>query len=68
MILCLLFALFYPNIGVVMSYVGATCGFACVYILPVIVYLAQMREKIKFTLRGQSDDARGPTTLRKNDN
>ena len=36
----LCFALFYPNIGTIMSYVGSVCGFVIIYILPVIVYLA----------------------------
>ena len=42
----LMFALFYPNIGTVLSYVGAFCGFVIIYLLPVIVYLAQSREEI----------------------
>ena len=41
-----MFALFYPNIGTVLSYVGAFCGFVIIYLLPVIVYLAQSREEI----------------------
>ena len=34
------FALFYPNIGTLLSYVGAICGFFIIYLLPVMVYLA----------------------------
>jgi len=41
---CMLFALFYPNIGTVLSYVGAVCGFVIIYLLPILVYLAQARE------------------------
>eukprot|EP00354_Favella_ehrenbergii_P009263 CAMPEP_0170476788 /NCGR_PEP_ID=MMETSP0123-20130129/18141_1 /TAXON_ID=182087 /ORGANISM="Favella ehrenbergii, Strain Fehren 1" /LENGTH=336 /DNA_ID=CAMNT_0010748053 /DNA_START=598 /DNA_END=1610 /DNA_ORIENTATION=+ len=51
----LMFALFYPNIGTVLSYVGAICGFVIVYLLPVMVYLAQSRENIDLILRGQLD-------------
>lgn len=51
----LLFALFYPNIGTVLSYVGAVCGFFIVYLLPVMVHLAQSREEIGLKLRGQID-------------
>jgi len=36
----LLFALFYPNIGTVLSYLGAVCGFFIVYLVPVMVYIA----------------------------
>ena len=39
-LICLMFALFYPNIGTVLSYVGAICGFVIIYLLPVMVYLA----------------------------
>ena len=48
----LLFALFYPNIGLVLSYVGAVCGFVIVYLLPVMVDIAQSREEIQLKLRG----------------
>ena len=51
-IVCTLFALFYPNIGTVLSYVGAVCGFVIIYLLPVLVHLAQSREEIGLTLRG----------------
>lgn len=51
----LLFALFYPNIGTVLSYVGACCGFVIIYMLPVMVHLAQSREEIELKLRGQLD-------------
>ena len=56
----LLFALFYPNIGTVLSYVGAICGFVIVYLLPVMVHLAQSREEIELKLRGQLDNQQPP--------
>ena len=49
----MLFALFYPKIGTVLSYVGAICGFVIIYLMPVLVYLAQSREEIGLILRGQ---------------
>ena len=39
-LVCTLFALFYPNIGTLLSYVGAVCGFFIIYLLPVLVYVA----------------------------
>ena len=51
-LLGLVFALFYQNIGTVMSYIGAVCGFVIVYLLPVMVDLAQTKEKIYLKLRG----------------
>lgn len=44
--ICLCFALFYPNIGSILSYVGAVCGFIIIYLMPVLVYLAQSKENI----------------------
>merc|ERR1719469_1088036 len=38
-LLGLLFALFYSNIGTIISYVGAVCGFVVIYLLPVLVHL-----------------------------
>ena len=54
-VVCLCFALFYPNIGTVLSYVGAICGFVIIYLLPVMVTIAQSREEIELKLRGQID-------------
>ena len=48
----LLFALFYPNIGTVLSWSGAVCGFVIIYLLPVMVYLAQSKQEIELKLRG----------------
>jgi Mn2+/Fe2+ NRAMP family transporter len=42
-IIPLLCALFYPNIGTVLSYVGALAGFVVIYCLPVLVYLKKMK-------------------------
>ena len=50
-----LFSVFYPNIGTLLSYIGAVCGFVIVYVLPVMVTLAQSREDIQLKLRGQLD-------------
>ena len=56
--LCL--ALFYPNIGTILSYVGSVCGFVIVYCLPVMVYLAQSHEEVKLELRGQQSKYNTP--------
>ena len=42
----LMFALFYPNIGTVLSYAGAVSGFFIIYVLPVFVHLKNERTKI----------------------
>jgi amino acid permease len=39
----LLFALFYPHVGDILSYVGAIAGFLIVYLLPVLTYLKVVR-------------------------
>lgn len=45
----LLFALFYPNVGVITTYVGSVAGFLLIYLLPVLVHLKRMRLRIKGT-------------------
>ena len=42
----LLFALFYPNVGTILSYAGALSGFFIIYIFPVITHLKFQRTKI----------------------
>jgi sodium-coupled neutral amino acid transporter 9 len=42
----LLFALFYPNVGVITTYIGAVAGFLLIYLLPVLVHLKRMRLRI----------------------
>ena len=42
----LLFALFYTNVGTILGYVGALSGFLIIYVLPVLVYLKQMKTQI----------------------
>ena len=42
----LLCALFYPNVGTVLSYVGALSGFVIIYCLPVMVYLKKRKLEI----------------------
>jgi len=41
-----LFALFYPNIGTILSYVSAVSGFAVIYVFPVLVHLKRMKTNI----------------------
>ena len=42
----LLFALFYPNVGTILSYAGAVSGFAIIYILPVTTYMKWRKTQI----------------------
>lgn len=42
----LLCALFYPNVGTLLSYVGALSGFVIIYLLPVMVYLKMRKLQI----------------------
>jgi len=39
-----LFACFYPNVGTVLTYVGAICGLVYLFILPIGVHLSVMRK------------------------
>ena len=43
----LMFAIFYPNVGTVLAYVGAAAGFIVIYTIPVVVHLSQMKQKIE---------------------
>ena len=36
----LMFAIFYPNVGSVLAYVGAVMGFIIIYTVPVLVHLS----------------------------
>lgn len=50
----LLFALFYPNIGTVLSYVGALSGFMIIYFFPVMVHLKRMKMQIRNPLLAEA--------------
>ena len=43
----LIFAVFYPNIGTILSYAGAISGFFIIYVLPVFAYLRFEADKLK---------------------
>lgn len=47
----LLFALFYPNIGTILSYVGAFAGFLIIYCIPVLVYLKKLRTETEQSIQ-----------------
>ena len=36
----------YPKVGYVLAYIGAISGFLIIYLLPVLVHLSQMRDRI----------------------
>ena len=44
-IICVLFAIFLPNIGTVLRFSGAACGLAIIFALPILVYLASQRRQ-----------------------
>jgi len=52
----LMFALFYNNIGTILSYVGAITGFALIYVFPVAVHLKRMRLSIETPLLAEAID------------
>jgi len=52
----LLFALFYPNIGTVLSFAGALPGFLIIYLLPVMVHLKRMKTRIENPLLAEAID------------
>ena len=39
----------YPNVGSVMAYIGAFCGFMLIYVMPVVVHLHKLRKKHRLT-------------------
>ena len=43
----LLFAVFYPNIGTILSYAGAISGFFIIYVLPVFAYLCSEAARLR---------------------
>lgn len=40
---CVLFAVFLPNIGTIIRYTGALCGFLYIFTLPILLHLASQR-------------------------
>jgi len=43
--ICVLFAIYVPNIGTVLRFSGAACGLIIIFALPVLVYLANHKKK-----------------------
>ena len=52
----LLFALFYPNVGTVLSFAGALPGFLIIYLLPVMVHLKRMKTRIMNPILAEAID------------
>jgi len=40
-----LFAVFYPNIGTVLRFVGAICGFLYLFLIPVAIHIFALRKE-----------------------
>ncbi|KAI0230446.1 Sodium-coupled neutral amino acid transporter 9 [Lamellibrachia satsuma] len=47
--ICLLFAIFLPQIGVIIRFSGALCGFAYVFTLPCIIHMLSLKSKGQLT-------------------
>ena len=45
----------YPNVGSVMAYVGAFCGFILIYIIPILVHFAVLRNKKKMMIQFENE-------------
>lgn len=50
----LIFSLFYPDIGTILSYAGAVSGLIIIYCLPIFVHLKQMEMKIQNPLLAEA--------------
>jgi len=46
----LLFCIFYPKIGTIISIAGAICGFFMIYVVPVLTYLKMKKIEIEYPL------------------
>ena len=50
----LMFALFYPSIGSILSYTGAFCGFSIIYVFPVMTYMKHKKTLIQNPLLAEA--------------
>jgi len=41
-----LFAILYPNVGLILTYIGALAGFLIIYCAPVFVHLKKLKTEI----------------------
>lgn len=46
---CVLMAIFYPNIGNILRFTGAFCGLAYVFALPALCHMARLRQSGQLT-------------------
>jgi len=44
-VVCVLFAIYMPNIGTVLRFSGAACGLVIIFALPILVYLASVKRQ-----------------------
>ncbi|RDD46502.1 Sodium-coupled neutral amino acid transporter 9-like protein [Trichoplax sp. H2] len=47
--LCILVAIFYPNVGVIIRFVGAICGMVYVFTLPCLCHMIRLKRQKKLT-------------------
>lgn len=50
----LMFALFYQQVGTILSYTGAISGFLIIYVLPVMIHLKRLRTSIENPLLAEA--------------
>jgi hypothetical protein len=53
-LIAMLFAMFYPNVGTVLSYFGAVSGLLIIYCLPVFVHLKYKDTSMKNPLLAEA--------------
>jgi len=60
-ILPLLFALFYPEVGKVLGYIGSISGFLAIYTIPTVTHLKRMKTQIEDPLLAEALDKKEVT-------
>jgi len=58
------FAVFYPNVGTILSYIGSVAGFMIIYCMPVLVYLKRLKTRITNPLLAQALETNNYTIKR----
>jgi hypothetical protein len=49
-----MFALFYQQVGTILSYTGAISGFIIIYVLPVMIHMKRLRTSIENPLLAEA--------------
>jgi hypothetical protein len=59
-----MFALFYQQVGTILSYTGAISGFLIIYVLPVMIHMKRLRTSIENPLLAEALNETGLTLKR----